>query len=169
MKKLLLGLLTLLVLGVAPAFADQLEKGDIEFAFRISYSELDFDGPGGDSDQQEYVATIGYMLTDHHEIGLGVGYVDFGFSDSFDFGGAYTYNFRAGQDLNPFIAAVVVGFGGDLGDVFDLGYGADLGVKAYPWEHAGVIFGVSYRELDGSDGFPDAEQIRAFGGVTLKY
>ncbi len=168
-KRTIIVLSVLLLAGSSAAAADQLEKGDIEIAFRFSFSDFDFDGPGGDSQTTEIVGSLGYMLTDHHEIGAGVGYADFDGSDSLEFGAAYTYNFRAGTSLNPYLSALVLGFGGDLGDVFDLGYGAELGVKVYPWPHGGMLFGVTYRELTGAGGVPDATNIIAFGGLTLKF
>ena len=169
MKRTIIVLSVMLMAGSSLAAADQLEKGDIEIAFRFSYSDFDLDGPGGDSETTEIVCSLGYMLTDHHEIGAGVGYADFDGSDSLEFGAAYTYNFRAGTSLNPFVSALVLGFGGDLGDAFDLGYGVELGIKAYPWPHGGMLFGVAYRELTGSGRVPDATNILALGGLTLKF
>ena len=168
-KRAIIVLSLLFLVGASVAAADQLKKGDIEISFRFSYSDFDFDGPGGDSESTEIVGSFGYMLTDHHEIGAGVGYVSFDSSDTVEFGAAYTYNFRVGTSLNPYLSALVLGFGGDLGDVFDLGYAAELGVKVYPWPHGGMLFGVTYRELTGADQVPDATNIIAFGGLTLKF
>ena len=159
----------LLLAGVSVASADHLEKGDFEISFRFSYSDLDFQGRGGDSDSTEVVGGFGYMLTDHHQLGAGVGYSGIDSSDSVELGGAYTYNFRAAQSLNPYLSALILGFGGDLGDIFDFGYGAEAGVKIYPWRHGGMLFGMTYRELRGSDGIPDARSFIAFGGLTLKF
>ena len=47
----------------------------------------------------------------------------------------------------PFIGADVAYFGGDVGDAYDWGYGATAGMKLYPYEHVGVIMGVSYQQL----------------------
>jgi hypothetical protein len=159
----------LLLSGAAIAHADQLKRGDFEVAFRFSYSDLDFDGRRGDSETKEFVGSFGYMLTDHHELGAGVGYFGIDSSDTVEYGGAYSYNFRAAQSLNPYLAAVILGFAGDLGDIFDLGYGAELGVKLYPWPHGGMLFGVTYRQLDGADRIPDATNTIVFGGLTLKF
>lgn len=167
-KKTLIVLSVLLLAGSSVAGADQLKKGDVEFQFRFSYSDLDFDGPGGDSETTEVLGILGYMLTDHHEVGAGVGYAKLDSSDSVEFGASYSYNFRAGTNLNPYLSALILGFGGDLGDVFDVGYAAELGVKVYPWSHGGMLFGVTYRELTGSSGVPDATHIIAFAGLTLK-
>ncbi|MCP3962598.1 MAG: outer membrane beta-barrel protein [bacterium] len=168
-KQIIIALSALLLAGASIADADQLEKGDREIIFRFSYSNLDFDGPGGDSETTEIAGSFGYMLTDHHEVGFGLGYASFDSSDSVEYGAAYTYNFRAGTSLNPFLSTLIVGFGGDLDDVFDLGYGVEAGVKVYPWEHGGVLFGVTYRELTGADGVPDASHLLAFAGLTLKF
>ena len=165
-KRIIMALSALLLAGASIAGADQLEKGDREIIFRFSYSNLDFDGPGGDSETTEILGSFGYMLTDHHEVGFGVGYASFDSSDSLEYGAAYTYNFRAGTSLNPFLSALIVGFGGD---VFDLGYGVEAGVKVYPWEHGGVLFGLTYRELTGADGVPDASNLLAVAGLILKF
>lgn len=150
-------------------YADQLSKGDVEIGFRFSYSNLDFDGQGGSSDSTVLEASAAYMLTDHHEVGAGVAYSSFDSSDQMEYGARYTYNFRAGQSLNPYVAATILGFGGDRSDVFDWGYAADFGVKVYPWTHGGVLFGATYRELTGARGGPDANQFIAFGGLSLKF
>ena len=149
--------------------ADQLVEGDVELQFRFTHSNFDFDGSGGSTDFTEVVGIIEYMLTDHHEIGGGVAYAEVDGSDSLEFGGNYTYNFRAGTDLNPYLAVQIVGFGGDRGDLFDIGYGAEAGLKVYPWAHAGALFGLNYRELIGSDGVPAATNLNLFGGVILKF
>jgi len=159
----------LLLGGIAVADADQLEKGDFEVGFRLSYSDLDFDGPGGDSDSKEFVGSFGYLLTDHHELGAGVGYFGSGSFDTVEYGGSYSYNFRAGQSLNPYLGALILGFGGDRADVFDLGYAVELGVKFYPGSHGGMLFGVTYRQLTGANKGPDASNVIAFGGLTLKF
>ncbi len=162
-------LCALVLAGASVAGADQLEKGDVEVAFRFSYSDLDFDHPGGSSESEELLVAIGYMLTDHHEVGAGVAYVGVGSSDSWEYGAGYTYNFRAGQGLNPYVAARILGFGNALADLFDYGWSAELGVKFYPGAHGGVLFGVSYRQLAGADNAPDATNVIAFGGLTLKF
>lgn len=159
----------LILASVSVASADQLAKGDFEISFRFSYSDLDFEGRGGDAEIKEFVGTFGYMLTDHHQLGAGIGYAGFDSSDTVEYGGAYSYNFRAAQSLNPYVSAVILGFGGDRGDVFDFGYGAELGLKVYPWPHGGMLFGVTYRQLRGKGGVPDATQFIAFGGLTLKF
>ena len=168
-KRIITAFGALLLIGASVAHSDQLKTGDIEVAFRFSYSKLDFDGRGGDSEAKEIVGMFGYMLSDHHQVGAGVGYSGVGSSDAMEYGASYSYNFRAGQSLNPFVSAVILGFGGDLGDVFDFGYGAELGVKVYPWPHGGMLFGVTYRELTGAGGGPDANSFLALGGLTLKF
>jgi len=167
-RKILAAFGVLLLAGFSVVNAEHLEEGDVELQFRFSYNNLDFDGPGGDSDTTEALGFLGYMLTDHHEIGAGVAYGSFGSSDSVEYGAAYNYNFRAGDSLNPYLGVFVLGFGGDRGDVFDLGYAAEAGVKVYPWSHGGMLFAVTYRELEGAGRVPDATNVIAFAGLSLK-
>jgi len=167
--KILAAFGVLLLAGYSVANADHLKEGDLEFQFRFSYNDLDFDGTGGDSETTEVLSSFAYMLTDHHEIGAGVAYAESGSSDSVEYGTAYNYNFRSGESLNPYLGAFIVGFGGDRGDVFDLGYGAELGVKVYPWSHGGMVFALAYRELEGAGGVPDATQVLAGAGISLKF
>lgn len=162
-------LMTLLLGGAQIASADHLQKGDKELSFRFGYNKLDFDDRGGDSETKEARAAFGYMLTDHHQLSAVVGYFGVNGYDEVEFGGAYTYNFRAGDSLNPYLAFGIVGFGGDLSDLFDFGYGPELGVKVYPWSHAGMLFGVNYIQLVGSNGVPDATSFNVFGGLLLKF
>ncbi|MDH3525759.1 MAG: porin family protein [Acidobacteriota bacterium] len=168
-RKILAASGVLVLAGFSVASADQLAEGDVEVQFRVTYNDLDFDGPGGSSDSKEMFFSAGYMLTDHHEIGAGVAYGSSGSFDALEFGVGYDYNFRTGENLNAFVGASVVGFGGDRGDLFDLGYGAEVGVKVYPWSHGGLLFVATYRELEGSGGVPDATQVLGFAGIGLKF
>lgn len=145
-----------------------LGEGDWELAFRLAYSDLDFGEEGGSAETKELVFSAGYMLSDHHEIGFGVGYAGFDSSDSLEYGASYAYNFRAGEMLRLYLAALVLGFGGDRGDLLDYGYGLELGLKYYLGSHGGMLFGVTQRELVGAGGVPDASHLIAFGGLTLK-
>ena len=167
-KKIFAVVAVLCLGGISAADADYLEKGDVEVQFRFSYNKLEFEG-GDDTETKEAVGIVGYMLTDRHEIGGGVGYFGVDSTEVLEYGGAYTYNMRAGESLHPYVSLLVLGFGGDRADVFDFGTALELGIKAYPGEHGGMLFGVAYRDLRGADGVPNADQLLAFGGVTLKF
>lgn len=168
-RKTFVALCLLLLAGLSAANASQLAKGDVELQFRFMYNDLDFDGPGGDSDSTEVLGFFGYMLTDHHEVGAGMAYAEFGSSDALEYGVSYNYNFRSGTILNPYLGAFILGFGGDRGDVFDLGFAAEIGVKIYPWSHAGMVLATAYRELEGAGGVPDATNVLVFSGISLKF
>lgn len=169
LRKTLSAVAMLLLAAFSAVEADQLEKGDTELQFRFSYNQIDFDGPGGSAETTEVLGLFGYMLTDHHEIGAGLAYAAFDSFDVVEYGVSYHYNFRAGANLNPYLGAFVLGFGGDRGDVFDLGYAAEVGVKVYPWSHGGMVFGLAYRELEGAGGAPNATNVISFGGLSLKF
>lgn len=137
--------------------------------FQFSFVDLDFEGRGGRQETLQVNAGFGYMLTNHREVFGFASYFQADSTDTSSFGGAYTYNFRAGEALNPYLAAQVMVFGGEASDIFDLGYGFEFGVKVYPWSHGGAIFGVSYRQFEGTDNRQDAINTNAFGGLVLKF
>lgn len=158
-----------LLLGV-PAAADQLEKGDRQLRFDLAFSTLDFDAERvGDSDKIELTAGFGYMLTDHHEIGAAAGWFAQNGSDSTILLLYYTYNFRAGQILNPYVAGQFLTYQGDLADLFDIAYGVEVGVKVFPWSHAGFLTGLNYREVRGAEDIFDATEINLFSGLLVKF
>lgn len=175
MKKLLvsIGIVMLLVGTTSVAMADQLKKGDKEMLFSFSYEDLSFDG-GGDLKTTDLSGAFGYLLTDANELGGTLLYskVDAGSGGSVDstlLGIFYHYNFKAGTNLNPYIGGFYNFVSGDTGDVFDNVYGLELGIKVYPWSNGGFNFGVNYSQWTGADTNPDADGLRAFAGVLLKF
>lgn len=168
-RKTMIATLVSLLAAVSAAQADHLQKGDREIAFRFSYVNFDFEGPGGDVEVAQLDLSFGYMLTDHHEVFGILGWLATEGYEELALGGAYTYNFRAGRDLNPYLAVRFFTFEGDVGDIFDYSYGAEAGVKLYPWSHGGFIFGLGYRKMIGADGGQDRTDFAGFSGLIVKF
>lgn len=164
-------ILIVVVLSHAPAaLADYLEKGDRELSFSLSFSDLDFDASSvGDSDSTELTATFGYLLTDHHEVGVGAAVFEGNGSSSSILVLFYSYNFRAAANVNPYIGGQFLAYNGDIGDLFDTAYGLVAGIKVFPWSHGGFFFGVSYREIQGASSVLDATELNAFSGLRVKF
>ncbi len=183
MRQVLVLVCCLAAFGVVAAGG--LEEGDSEVTLRGSYSDTDFGSEGGfnfgSTEETDFSMSWGRLISGGHEFGLLVGYVkqdveggDLFADESSDgtrFGGFYNYNFSTGSDtMTPYVGAFVATLGGDLGDAYDLSYGAELGVKIYPWEHGGFSAGLGYTELKSdAQGLPDADAISLGFGILLKY
>ena len=175
-------ILTALLLACGMTVADPLQKGDNEVTFRVSYSDTDFKSFEGNDlgsfEDTEIALTYGWLLTNHHEVGLLAGYFrqkdDGGdiFADvSIDgttLGAFYNYNFTSGN-LNPYLGAFVASVGGDAGDQYDLEYGAEIGLKIWPWKNGGFSFGLTWSELESSTDFPNAQGLAFGAGLLIKY
>ncbi len=183
MRKLLVLACCLAALGVVAAGG--LNEGDSEVTLSGGFSDTDFGSGGGfdlgSTEDTELSVSWGRLVQGGHEFGLVVGYVKQDVeggdlfadvsSDGTRVGGFYNYNFDIGNDtVTPYVGAVLATLGGDLGDAYDLTYGAEVGVKIYPWEHGGISVGLGYSELkaDAQD-LPDADSLSLGFGVLLKY
>jgi hypothetical protein len=183
MRKVLALVLFLGVIGVASA--DGLEKGDNEVSLRLSYSDTDFGSDSSGSDlgstkNTDVSISYGWLVTDRHEVGLIAAYsklkIDGGdifLDESVDgtrFGAFYIYNFGASGSLTPYVGASLSTLGGDLGDSYNLQYGAEAGLKFYPFENGGISFGLGYSKLKADmPGLDDADDLNIGVGLLLKY
>jgi hypothetical protein len=176
--------LVLLIACVGGAAAGELTKGDKEAAFRFAYSNTDLgtsDGSDfGSVENIDLSITYGWLLTDRHQLGLLAGYLkeetDGGnlFEDSSvdatRLGGFYAFNIKTKGILTPYIGASIASIGGDLSDAYNLQYGAEIGLKIYPFEHAGLSIGLGYAQLaSDAEGLPDASGISLGAGLLIKY
>jgi hypothetical protein len=143
----------LLALPLAAAAAD---RGVNEVAGSLAYTDV------GDASTTSIDLTYGRYLTAQHEVGMTLGYMDADFDgvgsvDGTTIGAFYQFNFDSGGNMVPFLGVDVAYIGGDLGDAYEYGYGASAGIKFYPYEHVGVITGVSYMNMVGAENFIDDE------------
>ncbi len=157
------------LVGCTAAMADTLSKGDTELSLDLSYVEIERDD-GGRVEEIDLNGRYGRMLSDAHEIGLELFYSQEGQFDGTGAGVFYDYNFKAGDMLNPYVGVTYVPLiEGDLGDIYDSAYGLRLGVKVWPFEHAGAAFGVSHFQLEGQGSAADADQLSLFGSLRVKF
>ncbi len=89
--------------------------------------------------------------------------------DATAFGVFYNYNFKAGTNMHPYLGAEYNMYGGDAGDTFDNSYGLVAGLKFYPWDNAGMNFGLRWASWQGADDNEDATQSQIFGGILIKF
>ena len=70
----------------------------------------------------------------------------------------------------PYLGLGFTVLGGDVGDLYDREYGAELGLKVYPFEHAGFLVGVRYANLKAAvEGLPDAFGLSLGVGLLMKF
>lgn len=154
------------------SYADSKASGPNEFAGRISYTDVDY----GSFDSQETQVELAYgrYLTDMHEVGVGVGYfkqeIEGESLDGSTLGVFYHLNFPMSGSVTPYIGVNAAWIGGDLGDAFDLQYGASVGMKIYPFEHAGVSIGVTYQKLNAAESYiEDADGLSVGVGLLIRF
>jgi hypothetical protein len=91
-------------------------------------------------------------------------------TDGTSVGAFYHFNFKTAGVVTPFLGVNVDMLGGDVGDLYDLEYGADVGIKLYPFDHGGVGFSLGYSKLKADiDGLPDADGLSLGVALLLKY
>ena len=171
-------------LAVSMTAAGELERGAKEVFGRFSYVNLDLGSASGVSvGEQENIEiefAFGWLLSDNHELGLSTSYIkeDFSNSDIFvdsetdgsTYGGFYHFNFSTKGMATPFVGVNAAIVGGDVGDIYNFQYGAEAGVKIYPFEHGAVVVSVAYAKLQADEaGVPDADAISLGAGIILKF
>lgn len=173
MKKALVIVLALAAAATTAANADSLEKGNKEIDFAFSYNDLNPDGTADSLKTTTLAGSFGYLLGGGNEVGGRLAYSkqeqgDFNV-DATQIGAFYNYNFRAGENLNPYLGAQVSFLSGDLGDVYDNTFGVEAGLKVWPWTNAGFKFGLAFDQYNGADDFEDAKSTTVFGGIGIKF
>jgi hypothetical protein len=152
-----------------PLTAVAADRGVNEIAGMASYNDI------GSASTTNIELSYGRYLTPQHEVGGTFGYTEtdideLGSVDGTSLGAFYQFNFDSGEMMVPFIGADIAYFGGDVGDAYDWGYGATVGLKLYPYEHVGVIMGLSYQQLLGAEDFIDDEDgFNVNIGLSLRF
>ncbi len=113
------------------------------------------------------------MITKGNELGFSLNYSkvdnDLVSVDGMGIGLWYNYNFRAGDMFNPYLGANYIFYTGDIGDIFDSSYGVQGGVKIWPWENAGMNFGMRYQWNTGAGDMAGRDPVHLFAGVLIKF
>jgi len=160
---------TAAVLLALPMIGMAQDRGQNEIAGTMAYTDI------GEVSTTTIEGSYGRYLTPHHEVGMNVAYMntdfdELGSADGTTLGAFYQFNFDGGGTMVPFIGADLAYIGGDLGDAYEYGYGASAGIKFYPYDHVGVIMGVSYQNLVGAENFIDDEDgFNVNVGLALRF
>lgn len=157
------------LLFALPLAATAQDRGANEVFGSLAYTEV------GDVSTTLIDVSYGRYFTPQHEVGVSLGYMNedidnFGSVDGTTLGAFYQFNFDSGADFVPFIGLDLAYIGGDIGDLYEYGYGASAGIKYYPYEHVGVLMGVSYMNMVGAENYIDDED--AFNvnvGLSLRF
>ena len=145
------------------------DRGINEVSGALAYTDI------GTATTTNIDVSYGRYLTPQHELGVSLGYVNtdvdgFGSVDGTTLGGFYQFNFDSGGNMVPYIGVDLAYMGGDLGDLYEYGYGASAGIKYYPYEHVGVLMGVSYLNMVGAENFIDDEDgFNVSVGLSLRF
>lgn len=156
----------LLALPVAGFTAD---RGVNEVSGSLAYADV------GEASTTNIDLTYGRYLTPQHELGVALGYTStdvdgFGSLDGTTVGAFYQFNFDGGGNMVPFLGVDVAYIGGDIGDAYEYSYGATVGIKFYPYEHVGILTGVSYMNMVGAENFIDDEDgFNVSVGLSLRF
>lgn len=175
----LIGALVLTLAAVPASQAAELTAGEKELELSGSWSDTDEIGSIVDLD-----LLLGFMLTDHHEIGPVVSYlaadpdedssvVNDLFENDQGFAGAfYRYNF-SGNGVTPYFGGSAAFPFGDVEDFVDWAVGVEAGLRVMPGERASVNFEVFYDRLilgeppGGGPDLDDADQWGVAAGISI--
>lgn len=159
-------------------------EGEKEIALQASYTNVDLGSTGGldlgETTDAELDLLYGWFFAGGHELGITAAYIkqklDGGDiqpdseTDGTAVGFFYHFNFKSSGTVTPFLGFAVSKLGGDIGEVYDLEYGAEAGLKLYPFEHGGVGLSLGYSKLRADiEQQPDATGVGLAAALLLKY
>ena len=143
----------------SPASATPLESKQMEWAFAISWTDVDDVGSTTniDGDWQWILTPKGY-----HEIGARLSYLKVnpdggGSTDAVILGPLYTYNWFPDKPVTGYVSGFLGFVSGDLGDTVDDAIEGDVGAKMFVGDSAAVRFEFFLQKLMGEDGFDDVD------------
>ena len=153
----------------SPAAATPLESKQNEWAFAISWTDVDDFGSTTniDGDWQWILTPKG-----HHEIGARLSYFevnpdDGDSTDGTVLGPLYTFNWFPEKPLTGYVGGFLGLVSGDLGDNYDNELEADVGAKMFVGDSAAVRFEFFVQKLLGSDDFDDQDSHGIRIGLSL--
>ena len=156
-------LLTFLFIAFAqvasPASASPLESKQNEWAFAISWTDIDDVGSTTniDGDWQWILTPKGY-----HEIGARLSYLKVdpdngGSSDATILGPLYTFNWFPDKAVTGYVSGFLGFVSGDLGDTVDDAIEGAVGAKVFVGDSSAVRFEFFIQKLMGADDFDDQD------------
>lgn len=158
-----------LVVSLSPARATPLESKQNEWAFAVSWTDVDDFGSTTNIDGQwQWILTPkGY-----HEIGARLSYLkidpDAGnSSDALIFGPIYTFNWFPEKPVTGYVSGSFGFVSGDLGDVVDDALEAAVGAKMFVGDASAVRFEFFLQKLMGADGFDDQDSHGVRIGISI--
>jgi len=153
----------------SPARATPLESKQNEWAFAISWTDVDDFGSTTNIDGQWQ-----WILDPkgHHEIGARLSYlkVDPDDGDSTDatiLGPVYTWNWFPQKPVTGYVSGFVGFVSGDLGDFVDDAIEGDVGAKMFVGDSAAVKFEFFVQKLMGADDFDDQDSHGIRIGISI--
>lgn len=167
--RLALFLILACVCVVSPALATPLTDKQMEWAFDVSWTDVDDFGSTTnlDGEWQWILDKKGY-----HEIGALLSYIkidpDFGDStDAMIFGPVYTFNWFPDKPVTGYVTGSFGFVSGDLGDVADDAWQIGVGAKLFVGDSAAVRFEYFVAKLMGADGFDDQDSNGLSIGISI--
>jgi len=164
-----LALFAVLACLASPALATPLTDKQMEWAFDISWTDVDDFGSTTniDGEWQWILDKKGY-----HEVGALLTYlkVDPDFGDSTDamiFGPVYTFNWFPDKPVTGYVTGSFGFVSGDLGDVADDAWQLGIGAKLFVGDSAAVRFEYFVAKLMGADGFDDQDSNGLSIGISI--
>jgi hypothetical protein len=187
-----------LVLTVPGVVAGTLKADDRKLGLSLARVDLDrgdaLDVDLGTADGSELALTMGWMRGRVIELGLRAGYADLEVSDDaavgageslsgFIYGGFISLHLPTAGSLSPFFALHVDLLKGDLGDVFEWGWGPAVGLevhsgRSWGWDvrlervelnGTNVDFSGGYPGMLGRDYGPDGSLLRVVAGAQYRF
>ena len=159
------------LLAFTPVFAGGLSEKSQAITLEFSWADVD-NGPETTNLNGSYLYGLKKGLI---QLGAFVEYLDiedeFGQStDATNIGPLIEINFLPDRVATPFIGAFVGTVGGDVGDFYDLSYGAAVGVKFFVGNSASVNLALSFATLDASEaGFEDIDVTAFTAGFSIYF
>jgi hypothetical protein len=173
-SRIAIAIVALAFVASVPAMA-ALEAGQKELTASFGYSKQEFDDSDVEVTDSNLDVDFGYLLTDNHEVGARLSWFKAetdpgGFDiDGTAIGAFYHFNFGTEGSMTPFVGPFYTFVGGDAGDTVDSAYGAEGGLKIYPWENGGFIVKLVWSQFTGADSFPDGDGIDINAGISLRW
>jgi hypothetical protein len=149
------------------ATAGNFADGDKELGFNFAYMSLDTDGPSADVIILD--SRLGWFLTDNHELGAILSYIDLDIANAGTLGLFYDYNFNTSSNVTPVLGLAAAFVFGDADDAVDFSYKVEGGIRYMPGDNASLNFMAFYQSFMGKDGFSDIDVFGVQAGVSVKF